>query len=248
MPTCATEILPDAPPPVARTLEYGSVVRSSVFVVHFLLDLVLAVVAPRAALVAENLLLRQQLIVARRRVKRPGLRRFDRWLLGGLGGRSRRLLDAVLLVEPETVIRWHRAGWRLFWRWRSRRPPGRPPIDAGARRFHPDRAQAPSAAGRQNRSAPPSAAPGCRGRPPGRPRRAPAAWRRRESRPPMDRCWRPKPPRRSARSAPVALPQRGRRPAVPPGRRQTGRRDADVRDRGAREPVQPARGTALAHL
>jgi hypothetical protein len=39
------------------------------------------------------------------------------------------LLGAVLLVNPETVISWHRAAWRLLWRWRSRRPPGHPPID-----------------------------------------------------------------------------------------------------------------------
>jgi len=109
------------------------VVRSPVFAFSFLIDLVLAVAAPRAALVAENLLLRQQLIVARRGVKRPRLRRFERWLFGVLASRSRRLLDAVLLVKPSTVIGWHRAAWRLMWRWRSGRPPGRPPVDADLR-------------------------------------------------------------------------------------------------------------------
>ena len=105
--------------------------RSPVFA--FLLDLVVAVAAPRAVLVAENLLLRQQLVVACRGVKRPRLRRFDRWLFGALAGRSRRLLDAILLVKPATVIRWHGAAWRLLWRWRSRRPAGRPPVDADLR-------------------------------------------------------------------------------------------------------------------
>jgi len=100
---------------------------------RFLFDIVLAVVAPRAALVAENLILRQQLIVVRRQVKRPRWRHFDRWLLGALAGRFRRLRDAVLLVKPDTVIRWHRTAWRLLWRWRSRRPPGRPPVDADLR-------------------------------------------------------------------------------------------------------------------
>jgi hypothetical protein len=100
---------------------------------RFLFDIVLAFVASRATLVAENLILRQQLIVVRRQVKRPRWRRFDRWLLGALAGRFRRLRDAVLLVQPETVIRWHRAAWRLLWRWRSRRPSGRPPIDADLR-------------------------------------------------------------------------------------------------------------------
>jgi hypothetical protein len=100
---------------------------------RFLFKLVLAFVVPRATLVAENLLLRQQLMVVRRQVKRPRWRRFDRCLVAGLAGRFHCLLNAVLLVRPETVIRWHRAAWRLLWRWRSRRPPGRPPIDADFR-------------------------------------------------------------------------------------------------------------------
>jgi hypothetical protein len=100
---------------------------------RFLFDIVLAFVAPRAALVAENLILRQQLIVVRRQVKRPRWRGFDRRLISALAGRFRRLLGAVLLVKPETVIRWHRAAWRLLRRSRSRRPAGRPPIDADLR-------------------------------------------------------------------------------------------------------------------
>ena len=95
--------------------------------------IILAFVVPRATLVAENLLLRQQLIVVRRQIKRPRLRRFDRWLLGALAGRFHRLLDAVVLVKPETIIGWHRTAWRLLWRWRSRRPQGRPPVDADLR-------------------------------------------------------------------------------------------------------------------
>jgi hypothetical protein len=98
-----------------------------------LFDIVLAFVAPRAALVAENLILRQQLIIVRRQIKRPGLRRFDRRLIGALAGRFHRLLNAVPLVRPETVIGWHRTAWRLLWRRRSRRPPGRPPVDADLR-------------------------------------------------------------------------------------------------------------------
>jgi hypothetical protein len=95
----------------------------------------LAVLAPRAALVAENLLLRQQVVVLRREVKRPRLRPFDRWLLATLVGNLRDLLATVLVVRPETLIRWHRAGWRLLWRWRSRRRRGRPPIDMDIRKL-----------------------------------------------------------------------------------------------------------------
>src|SRR5260370_28026272 len=102
-------------------------------ILRLFLDVVLALVAPRAVLVAENILLRQQLIVVRRRVKRPRFRSFDRWLIAALAGYFRGLLGAVLLGNSATVIRWHRAGWRLFWRWRSRRQPRPPPIDADLR-------------------------------------------------------------------------------------------------------------------
>ena len=102
-------------------------------IVRFLFDVVLALVAPRAVLVTENVLLRQQLIVARRGVKRPRFRRLDRWLIAALAGRFHRLREAVLLIKPETVVRWHRAGWRILWRWQSRRPPGRPPVDSDLR-------------------------------------------------------------------------------------------------------------------
>ena len=74
-------------------------------------DLVLAFVAPRAVLVAENLLLRQQVIVLSRQVKRPRLRPVNRWVLASIAGRFRDLLATILVVTPETVIRWHRAGW-----------------------------------------------------------------------------------------------------------------------------------------
>jgi putative transposase len=104
-------------------------------VLHTLGAIIVGFLAPRTALLAENLLLRQQLIVLRRGVARPRMRPFDRWLIATLAGRFRALLEMVVLVRPETVIGWHRAGWRLFWRWRSRscRPPGRPPIDADRR-------------------------------------------------------------------------------------------------------------------
>ena len=76
-----------------------------VFLLRFLRDLIVAFAAPRAMLVAENLLLRQQVIVLRRRVTRPRLRPFDRWLLGTLAGTFRGLLEAVIVVKPATLIR-----------------------------------------------------------------------------------------------------------------------------------------------
>jgi putative transposase len=79
----------------------------------------------RHELVVENLLLRQQPTVALRARPRPRLRRGDRlfWIM------IRRVCADwrrhLVVVRPETVLRWHRRGWRLVWWWRSRRPTGR---------------------------------------------------------------------------------------------------------------------------
>jgi putative transposase len=88
----------------------------------------------RAALALENLALRQQLAVLRRSVKRAKVRDRDRlfwvWLSRFWTGWS----SALVIVKPETVIRWHRAGFRLYWRWRSRkRTVGRPKVEAEIR-------------------------------------------------------------------------------------------------------------------
>ena len=82
------------------------------------------------AVTAENLAHRQQLAVVSQSVKRPKLRPRDRvfWvLLSRLWPNWR---SALMIVQPATVIRWHRRGFRLFWRWKSRfRKPGRPTIE-----------------------------------------------------------------------------------------------------------------------
>jgi putative transposase len=87
----------------------------------------------RHALLVENMLLRQQLAVAVRGRPRPRLRRRDRlfWTLvcRVCAGWRRHLV----LVQPETVLRWHRRGRRRFWWWRSRRPTGRPRVPAEVR-------------------------------------------------------------------------------------------------------------------
>ena len=82
----------------------------------------------RAQLLAENALLRQQLLVLRRGVARPSVSRADRALLVLLAGHVRTWRRALLLVQPETLLRWHRAGFRALWRWQSRPGPGRPPL------------------------------------------------------------------------------------------------------------------------
>src|SRR5438093_7285981 len=94
---------------------------------HLLVALLRAALASRGNLVAENLLLRQQLAVLTRPTrKRPRLRARDRlfWMVVGICRRDWR--RHLVLVRPETVVRWHRRGWRLFWRWTSRGRLGRP--------------------------------------------------------------------------------------------------------------------------
>ena len=74
----------------------------------------------RPALVAENAFLRQQLLVLRRSIKRPRCTPIDRALLVLLASRLRAWHQALLIVQPETVLRWHRQGFRLFWHHKSR--------------------------------------------------------------------------------------------------------------------------------
>ena len=85
-------------------------------------------VRSRAQLLAENALLRQQLLVLRSGVARPALTPADRAVLVLLAGRVRALRQALLLVRPETLLGWHRAGFRALWQWKSRPGPGRPPL------------------------------------------------------------------------------------------------------------------------
>ena len=88
----------------------------------------------RCRLQAENLFLRHQLNIAmRRRGSHPQLHGSDRALLVWMTRIWSGLLDLVLVVRPETVLRWHRAGFKTYWRWKSRNRAGRPKIDRGLR-------------------------------------------------------------------------------------------------------------------
>ena len=90
----------------------------------------------KTSLKAEILALRHQLNVLRRASpQRPVFSNFDRMILVCLYRIAPRILDALTIVEPETVIRWHRAGFRCFWRWKSRRRAGRPSVSPGIRRL-----------------------------------------------------------------------------------------------------------------
>ena len=85
---------------------------------------------PRARLEAEVLILRHQLNVLQqhRPRRRLHLRWVDRALFVWLYRRYPRILDAMSIVRPETVVRWHRKGLARYWRWKSRSPGGRPRI------------------------------------------------------------------------------------------------------------------------
>jgi transposase InsO family protein len=101
--------------------------------IGLILGFLRAVLLPRATLVAENLALRQQLAVLQVSVTRPRLRKRDRifWIwLARLWSDWR---SCLMIVKPETVIAWHRQGFRLYWRWKSRKKPGRPKTDAEIR-------------------------------------------------------------------------------------------------------------------
>src|SRR4030095_12458191 len=75
----------------------------------------------RASMQMEILALRHQLAVLQRRTnKRASLRTADRWLWVILSRLWMRWRSALVIVKPETVIAWHRKGFRLYWRWKSR--------------------------------------------------------------------------------------------------------------------------------
>src|SRR5213082_2634972 len=84
---------------------------------------------PRQRLEAEILVLRHRLnILQQRAPRRLHLRWPDRALFIWLYRRCPRILDAITIVRPETVVRWHRMGFAAYWRWKSRPLGGRPRI------------------------------------------------------------------------------------------------------------------------
>ncbi len=84
----------------------------------------------RRQLLTENALLRQQLIVVSRAVKRPKMRGVDRLVMLWASARTATWPGATLIIKPETILRWHRDGFRLFWRLKSRSDPKNTRIDA----------------------------------------------------------------------------------------------------------------------
>jgi hypothetical protein len=94
-----------------------------------------SIVVDRAELAAENLALRQQLAVLQQKLKRPRLRSRDRIFWALLSRIWANWRSALLIVQPDTVVGWHRQSFKLFWRWKSQRRRGRPRIEAEIRKL-----------------------------------------------------------------------------------------------------------------
>ncbi len=95
-----------------------------------------ALLRNRAELAAENLALRQQLAILEQCSKRPRLRKRDRIFWAWLSRFWSNWRSVLVIVQPETVVRWHQQGFRLYWRWKSRSGKvGRPTIDAEIRKL-----------------------------------------------------------------------------------------------------------------
>src|SRR5260221_3487230 len=103
---------------------------------RLILDIMASLFKLRTKLVAEILVLRQQINVLRRQVsKRPQLSNTDRFLFVWLYRWFPSILRAIAILRPETIIRWHRGGFRTYWRSRSGNRVGRPRISAELRKL-----------------------------------------------------------------------------------------------------------------
>ena len=96
----------------------------------FLVGLLTSPFKSKIRLEAENAALRHQLIVLRRKVQgRARLTNDDRWFFIQLYRWFPSILRVLTIVRPETLVRWHRTGFRLYWRWKSRSRGGRPQLE-----------------------------------------------------------------------------------------------------------------------
>jgi transposase InsO family protein len=101
---------------------------------YFILAVLASQFKSKSRLEAENAALRHQLIVLRRKVpSRVRLTNNDRWFFIQLYRWFPSILSVLTIIRPETIVRWHRAGFRCYWRWKSRPLGGRPQIEADLR-------------------------------------------------------------------------------------------------------------------
>jgi putative transposase len=134
---CVAKTRPDAN---STACVHGRHAVTSCYNQEFVLPFVFALIAAarvffqsRTDTAVEVLALRQQVAVLKRRRPRPPLRLLDRLFWTILRASWSRWKAALAIVKPETVVDWHRAGFRSYWRWKSRRPRGRPRITAEIR-------------------------------------------------------------------------------------------------------------------
>src|SRR3979409_2559085 len=100
----------------------------------FVLGILASPFKSKIRLAAENAALRHQLTVLRRKLRgRVQLANSDRWFVVQLYRWFPSILKVPTIIRPETLVRWHRAGFRSYWRWKSRSLGGRPQIDADLR-------------------------------------------------------------------------------------------------------------------
>src|ERR1035437_7348385 len=101
-----------------------------VALIWFVLAVLASPFKSKSRLEAENAVLRHQLIVLQRKVRgRAHLTNNDRWFFVQMYRWFPSILKVVTIIEPETLVRWHRAGFRRYWRWKSRSRRGRPQIE-----------------------------------------------------------------------------------------------------------------------
>jgi len=105
-------------------------------VFHMIVVWLRGLLRDQASLATENLALRQQLAVLTERKRRPRLGWRDRVLWVWLSRLWAGWRSCLVIVQPETIVRWHQQGFRLYWRWKSRKDKvGRPRTDTEIRRL-----------------------------------------------------------------------------------------------------------------
>src|SRR3979490_2734128 len=118
------------PAAIETRLQVGAMIA----LIRFVLAVLASPFKSKLRLEAENAVLRHQLIVLRRRLKgRARLTSNDRWFFVQMYRCFQSILKVLTIVQPETLVRWHRAGFRCYWRWKSRPLGGRPQIDTELR-------------------------------------------------------------------------------------------------------------------
>ena len=122
-------VVPENPIRSVRAIRQNQlIIDAMIAMLHLLGTVVANLFKSRRRLELENLFLRHQLNIALRRAPQRQLRGSDRALLVWMTWLWPSLLGLSRIVQPDTILRWHRAGFRTYWRWKSRGRPGRPRV------------------------------------------------------------------------------------------------------------------------